>query len=65
MAHQFSALAFTDDIKAIQREMGSQSANEKLTEHGPSNDSFGDFEKDFISRRDGFYISTIDRKSVV
>jgi predicted pyridoxine 5'-phosphate oxidase superfamily flavin-nucleotide-binding protein len=59
MAHQFSTLAFTDDIKAIQREMGSLSANEKLTEHGPSNDSFGDFEKDFISRRDGFYISTI------
>ena len=59
MAHQFSTLTFTDDIKAVQREMGSRSANEKLTERGSANDTFGDFEKDFISRRDGFYISTI------
>jgi uncharacterized protein len=59
MAHQFSTLLFTDDIKAMQREMGSRSANEKLTEHGSPNDTFGDFEKDFISRRDGFYISTV------
>ncbi|RSL14734.1 hypothetical protein EDE15_0199 [Edaphobacter aggregans] len=59
MAHQFSTLTFTDDIKAVQREMGSRSANEKLTERGPANDTLSDFEKDFISRRDGFYISTI------
>jgi predicted pyridoxine 5'-phosphate oxidase superfamily flavin-nucleotide-binding protein len=59
MAHQFSNLTFTDDIKAVQREMGSRPANEKLTERGPSNNAFSEFEKDFISRRDGFYISTV------
>jgi predicted pyridoxine 5'-phosphate oxidase superfamily flavin-nucleotide-binding protein len=59
MAHQFSTLTFTDDIKAVQREQGSRSANEKLTERGPSNVAFSEFEKDFISRRDGFYISTV------
>ncbi len=59
MAHQFSTLAFTDKVAAVQREMGSRPANEKLTERGPSNDAFSDFEKDFISRRDGFYISTV------
>jgi uncharacterized protein len=59
MAHQFSTLTFTDDIKAVQREMGSRPANEKLTERGPSNNTFSEFEKDFISHRDGFYISTV------
>lgn len=59
MAHQFSALTFTDDVKAVQREMGSRPSNEKLTERAPANDTLGDFEKDFVSRRDGFYISTV------
>lgn len=59
MAHQFSKLTFTDDIKAVQREQGSRPANEKLTERGPANDTLGEFEKDFISLRDGFYISTV------
>ncbi len=59
MAHQFSTLTFTDDVKAVQSEQGSRSANEKLTERGPSNDTFSEFEKDFISRRDGVYISTV------
>ena len=59
MAHKFSALTFTDKVAAVQREMGTRSANEKLTERGTSNDTFSDFEKDFISRRDGFYISTV------
>jgi uncharacterized protein len=59
MAHQFSTLTFTDKVAAVQREMGSRPANEKLNERGPSNDIFSDFEKDFISRRDGFYISTV------
>jgi uncharacterized protein len=59
MAHQFSSLIFTDDIKAVQHEMGSRPANEKLTERGPANDALSAFEKDFIGRRDGFYISTV------
>jgi uncharacterized protein len=59
MAHQFSTLAFTDNIKAVQREMGSRPANEKRTERGPANDTFGEFEKEFIAARDGFYIATV------
>jgi len=59
MAHQFSTLTFTDDVKAVQRELGTRSANEKLTERGPSNDAFTEFEKTFIAARDGFYISTV------
>jgi predicted pyridoxine 5'-phosphate oxidase superfamily flavin-nucleotide-binding protein len=59
MAHQFSTLTFTDDIKAVQNEQGSRPANEKLTERGPANNALSEFEKDFISRRDGFYISTV------
>lgn len=59
VAHQFSTLTFTDKVAAVQREMGSRTPNEKLTERAPTNDTFSDFEKDFISRRDGFYISTV------
>jgi predicted pyridoxine 5'-phosphate oxidase superfamily flavin-nucleotide-binding protein len=59
MAHQFSSLTFTDDVAKVQREMGSRPANEKLTERGPANDTFGPYERAFIAARDGFYISTI------
>jgi uncharacterized protein len=59
MAHQFSTLTFTDDVAQVQREMGSRLSNEKLTERGPANDTFSPAEKDFISRRDGFYLATI------
>lgn len=58
MAHQFSSLTFTDDVKAVQLEQGSRPSNEKLTERGPANDTLGPAELDFISRRDGFYIAT-------
>ena len=59
MAHQFSTLTFTDDVAAVQREMGSRPSNEKLTERGPANDTFGPYERAFVAARDGFYISTI------
>jgi predicted pyridoxine 5'-phosphate oxidase superfamily flavin-nucleotide-binding protein len=59
MAHQFSSLTFTDNVKDVQREMGSRPANEKLTERGSPNDIFSPSEKDFISHRDGFYLSTV------
>ena len=59
MAHQFSTLTFTGDVAEVQREMGSRPANEKLTERGPANDTFGPDERAFIAARDGFYISTI------
>jgi uncharacterized protein len=59
MAHQFSGLTFTDDVTEVQREMGSRPANEKLTERGPANDTFGPYERAFIAARDSFYISTI------
>ncbi|MCU1324321.1 MAG: pyridoxamine 5-phosphate oxidase-related FMN-binding [Acidobacteriaceae bacterium] len=59
MAHQFSTLTFTDNVRAVQREMGSRPANEKLTERGPANDSFTDDEKSFIAARDSFYIATV------
>jgi predicted pyridoxine 5'-phosphate oxidase superfamily flavin-nucleotide-binding protein len=59
MAHQFSALTFTDHVTEVQKEMGSRPANEKLTERGAPNDTLGPIEKDFISRRDGFYLATV------
>ncbi|HTD96558.1 MAG TPA: pyridoxamine 5'-phosphate oxidase family protein [Edaphobacter sp.] len=61
MPHQFSTLTFTDDVAEVQREMGSRPANEKLTERGPQNDTFGPHEKAFITARDGFYLSTVGK----
>jgi predicted pyridoxine 5'-phosphate oxidase superfamily flavin-nucleotide-binding protein len=63
MAHQFSTLTFTGDVAEVQREMGSRPANEKLTERGPTNDTFGPDERAFIAARDGFYIATIGATS--
>jgi predicted pyridoxine 5'-phosphate oxidase superfamily flavin-nucleotide-binding protein len=59
MAHQFSTLTFTPNVAAVQREMGSRSANDALTQRGPTNDTFGSHEKSFIAARDGFYLSTV------
>ena len=59
MPHTFSSLTFTDDVAAVQREMGSRAANEKLNERGPVNDILGPAEQAFIAARDGFYMATV------
>ena len=59
MLHQFSNLLFTPSVQEVQREQGSRSANEKLTERGPSNHRFGPAETAFIAARDGFYMATV------
>ena len=59
MPHQFSNLLFTPAVQEVQREQGSRSVNEKLTERGPSNDRFGPSETAFIVARDGFYMATV------
>ena len=61
MAHQFSNLTFTDDVAAVQTEMGSRKANQMLNQHGPANNTFTPDERDFIAARDGFYIATIGK----
>ncbi len=59
MPHQFSNLLFTPSVQEVQRERGSQHANEMLTDRGPSNDRFGPAETAFIAARDGFYMATV------
>ena len=60
MAHQFSNLTFTDDVAAVQTEMGSRKANQMLNQHGPANDTLTSDERAFIAARDGFYIATVN-----
>src|SRR5438309_2440592 len=63
MAHQFSSLTFTPNVQGVQAEMNSRNANQRLTEFGPANDTFGPDERAFISARDGFYMATISETS--
>lgn len=59
MSNQFSTLAFTPSVVAVQREMGSRPANEALTTRGPADDRFTAHEAAFLAARDGFYLATV------
>ena len=43
----------------MQAEMGSRTANQRMTAFGPANDRLGADERAFISLRDGFYLATV------
>ena len=59
MANSFSQLTFTDNVAAVQTEMGSRPANLALLNRGPAADHFGPDEQAFIAERDGFYMATV------
>ena len=59
MANIFSQLTFTDNVAAVQTEMGSRPANLALLNRGPAADRLGPDEQAFIAARDGFYMATV------
>ncbi len=60
MPHKYAELMFTDDVKQIQREMGSRSGYESM-EHGEDyNFLFSDVEASFIEGRDSFYMASVN-----
>lgn len=59
MSHKFFDLTFTPSVKSAQEHYGSRRHYAKL--EGGESDFFGltDFETDFISTRDSFYLATV------
>jgi hypothetical protein len=59
MPRQFSTIAFTPAVKAMQEKMGSRENYEHFVAKGPENNSINpDLEK-FISSMEGFYLGTV------
>ncbi len=60
MARAFSKIAFTDRVRALQRQHGSADAYARfLAPEAPADDTLGQAEAAFITARDGFYQATI------
>ena len=57
MAKNFTKYAFTDSVKAVQEQKGSRASYARFEDR----DKFiiGQTEREFISNRDGFYMSTV------
>lgn len=58
MAKNFAALAFTEEVKAMQEKMGSRASYARM-ERDTYIDGLTENEIDFISQRDSFYMATI------
>lgn len=60
MARAFSKIAFTDRVRAFQRQHGSADAYARfLAPEAPADDTLGQPEAAFITARDGFYQATV------
>jgi uncharacterized protein len=62
MSKHYAAVAFTDDVRAVQHEHGSDAFYDRKRVAGKASvepDLLTDDEKDFLAERDGFYLSTV------
>jgi uncharacterized protein len=59
MPRQFSEIAFTPAVKAIQEKMGSRENYERFVERGADNNFITPELAQFISSMDGFYLGTV------
>ena len=62
MSTHYAAIAFTDDVQAVQREHGSNTFYDRKRITGAASqepDVLTDAEVEFLSLRDGFYLSTV------
>ena len=62
MSRQYGCIAFTDDVRGVQRQYGSAEFYDRLRSRatgasGP--DALGPREAAFLAERDGFYLSTV------
>lgn len=61
MTHGFAEIAFTPNVREMQREMGSRGAYSRMEEMpGEVNATLSEAEAAFISARDSFYIATVN-----
>ena len=59
MSRAFADLAFTPLVKAQQKQHGSREQYERVGQSGNAGNTLGPQERDFIERRDGFYMATV------
>jgi uncharacterized protein len=60
MSHKFFDLTFTESVKAEQEKYGSRRSYSRYEGGEPDFYGITDAEEDFISKRDGFYIATVN-----
>ncbi len=59
MGNKFAEIAFTDSVREVQQEQGSRTAYARFETGEDSNHRLGDRERDFIERRDSFYMASV------
>jgi len=59
MPRQFSAIAFTPAVKAMQEKMGSRESYERFVAKGAANNTIDSDLAQFIASMDGFYLGTV------
>jgi uncharacterized protein len=62
MSKRYAAIAFTDDVRAVQAEHGSQAFYGRKFVAGkatPGPDPLTELEKDYLRERDGFYLASV------
>ncbi len=59
MGRVFAKTMFSDAAKRLQEKFGSRASYQRLAEAGESGDALGSMEKDFIARRDSFYMASV------
>jgi hypothetical protein len=59
MGRRYAELAFTSLVKKQQELHGSRRQYQRLEESGDSTNRLGDYEREFISQRDGFYMASV------
>jgi predicted pyridoxine 5'-phosphate oxidase superfamily flavin-nucleotide-binding protein len=58
MSHRFAELAFTPLVKEQQEKHGSRYLYERAERSDDAGDRLGDYEREFISEQDGFYMAS-------
>lgn len=58
MGRRFAELAFTPLVKEQQEKHGSRRSYARMEEIGEAGDRLGEFEREFIASRDGFYMAS-------
>lgn len=59
MSHNFMQLAFTDSVKEEQKKHGSRGSYQRMEDRNPNQTKLSFRETQYISQRDGFYLSTV------
>ncbi|MEM6577204.1 MAG: pyridoxamine 5'-phosphate oxidase family protein [Pseudomonadota bacterium] len=62
MAKAYYEVLFTDTVRALQKEQGTETLYaDAMRQHAPTDNRLGPVEKRFIGQRDGFYQSTVSQ----